>query len=338
MILPLDPSMELSIVAPCYNEEGGLRELYRRVTNAARHAVGDRYEIVLVNDGSRDRTWDVIVALCAEDRHVVGVDLSRNFGHQLALTAGLDMVRGRRVLIIDSDLQDPPELLGPMLAEMDRGADVVYGQRVKRAGETWFKRSTADLFYRMLNRLTHVDVPRDTGDFRLMDRRVLEALQAMPEHHRFIRGMVAWLGFRQVSFPYDREARFAGVSKYPLLKMLSFALDAVTSFSIVPLRIASLAGVALGVLSLLGVVYALFSWLLLETVRGWTSVTILVTLLGSIQLLSLGILGEYVGRLYIEGKRRPNYVIAKVVGGPHILAGDGPAVMQQARTDLAGGP
>ena len=316
MLHPVDPSIDVSIVAPCYNEQDGLRELHRRVTAAARAATGDRYEIVLVNDGSRDRTWEVIQALCAEDPKVTGVNLSRNFGHQLALTAGLDMVRGKRILIIDADLQDPPELLGPMMAAMDAGADVVYGQRRKRAGETWFKRLTASLFYRLLTRLTKVEVPRDTGDFRLMDRRVLEALQSMPEHHRFIRGMVAWLGFRQVPIQYDRDARFAGTTGYPFLKMVRFALDAVTSFSIVPLRIASIMGVGLGLLAFMGVAYAVASWLVFDTVPGWTSITVIVTLLGSIQLLSLGVLGEYVGRLYIESKRRPNYLIAEVARAP----------------------
>lgn len=316
MLHPVDPSIDVSIVAPCYNEQDGLRELHRRVSAAARGVVGERYEIVLVNDGSRDRTWEVIQALCAEDPKVTGVNLSRNFGHQLALTAGLDMVQGKRILIIDADLQDPPELLVPMMAAMDAGADVVYGQRRKRAGETWFKRVTASLFYRLLAKLTKVEVPRDTGDFRLMERRVLEALQSMPEHHRFIRGMVAWLGFRQVPIHYDRDARFAGTTSYPFLKMVRFALDAVTSFSIVPLRIASIMGVGLGLLAFAGAAYAVLSWLLFDTVPGWTSITVLVALLGSIQLLSLGVLGEYVGRLYIESKRRPNYLIAEVARAP----------------------
>jgi dolichol-phosphate mannosyltransferase len=207
----------LSIVAPCYNEEACLPEFHRRVENAARAVVGDDYEIVLVNDGSRDRTWRVIQDLVAADPHLIAVNLSRNYGHQLALTAGLQICRGARILVIDSDLQDPPELLGDMMQRMDDGADVVYGRRRTRDGETWFKKTSARLFYRLLRRLIDVDVPADTGDFRLMSRRVLDQLNAMPEHYRFVRGLVSWIGFQQVPLDYDRDPRFAGETHYPLM-------------------------------------------------------------------------------------------------------------------------
>lgn len=303
----------LSIVAPCYNEQGCLREFHRRAQAAARAAVGDDHEIVLVNDGSRDRTWAVIQGLVAEDPRLVAVNLSRNYGHQLALTAGLQICQGERILIIDSDLQDPPELLADMMRLMDAGADVVYGQRRQRQGETAFKRLSASLFYRLLQRLISIEIPADTGDFRLMSRRVLDHLNAMPEHHRFVRGLVSWIGFRQVPLEYDRDARFAGETHYPLAKMIRFALDAVTGFSVTPLRAASWLGFGLGAISMMLLIYTLGSWLLGLTVDGWTSLTTIVLIIGSSQLLTLGVIGEYLGRLYLEVKRRPLFIIESVV-------------------------
>jgi dolichol-phosphate mannosyltransferase len=306
----------LSAVVPCYNEDDGLAELERRLSAACRAVCGDDYEIVLVNDGSRDATWRVIRSLAEADSHIAGVDLSRNYGHQLALTAGLSVCRGRRVLVIDADLQDPPELLGDMMALMDRGADVVYGQRRSRAGEGWFKRVTAALFYRMLRHLTDIDIPVDAGDFRLMSRRALEALQSMPESHRFIRGMVSWIGFHQVPLVYDRAERFAGQTKYPFRKMARFAIDAITGFSTRPLRLASYAGLALAAFGLLMLGYALHEWWLGDVIAGWTSVMSAVLLLGSVQMLFLGIFGEYLGRLYVEAKRRPLFIVRDVVRAP----------------------
>ncbi len=261
----------------------------------------------------RDRTWEVLRALSATDPTVVAVKLSRNHGHQLALTAGLTQCRGERVLVIDADLQDPPELLGAMLAMLDAGADVVYGQRRSRAGETRFKTATAAAFYRLLRRLVEIDIPLDAGDFRLMSRRALDVLNAMPEHHRFIRGMVSWIGLRQVPILYDRDARYAGETKYPLRKMIRFALDAITGFSVAPLRLASVLGGVAAALSLLLMIYTLGSWLLGHTTPGWTSLSSIVLLIGSVQLMVLGIIGEYLGRLYIEAKRRPLFVIETVV-------------------------
>ncbi len=305
----------LSVVIPCYNEEACLAELHRRVTAAARAAAGESYEIVLVNDGSRDRSWDAMQDLARDDEHLVAVNLSRNHGHQLALTAGLDLCSGERILIIDADLQDPPELLPAMMQEMDRqGADVVYAVRRARAGETAFKKATAKIFYRLLSRMTDVDIPVDTGDFRLMSRRALDALLSLPEQARFIRGMVAWVGFRQVPFAYDRQERFSGVTKYPLAKMLSFAFDAVTGFSTAPLRMASHIGLWLVAASLLLLAYIAVSWLSGSTIQGWTSLMLVVVVLGAVQMFVLGMIGEYLGRLYIESKRRPLYIVSDIAG------------------------
>jgi dolichol-phosphate mannosyltransferase len=305
----------LSVVIPCYNESEVLNDTHRRISAACRGCAGDSYRIIYVDDGSADDTWQLIEELAAADDRVVGVRLSRNHGHQLALSAGLDFSNAARVLVIDADLQDPPELLPDMLRLMsESGADVVYGQRRQREGETWFKRLSATLFYRLLARTTDVDMPLDSGDFRLMSRRIVDHLRQMPEQQRFIRGMVSWLGFRQVALPYDRQPRLAGTSKYPLAKMLRFAIDGITGFSIVPLRIASSLGIVFGVAGLSGLIYALVSWLAGAAVSGWTSVIAAVLMLGGIQLLMLGIFGEYLGRLYLESKRRPLYLIDQVVG------------------------
>jgi dolichol-phosphate mannosyltransferase len=304
----------LSVVAPCYNEEDVLEAFHTRVT-AVCARLGASYEMVLVNDGSTDRTWLRLQELTARDPHVVCVNLARNYGHQVALTAGLSVCRGDRVLILDADLQDPPELLPDMLRSMDAGADVVYGQRRRRAGESPFKRVTAALFYRLVERLATVAIPRDTGDFRLMSRRVLDVLLAMPERHRFIRGMVSWIGYRQAPLLYDREPRFAGETKYPLRKMWKLAVDAVTGFSVKPLALASLVGLATSVFALGLFVYAVVRWLAGGTVTGWTSLMVTVSMLSGVQLLVLGIIGEYLGRLYEQSKGRPLFVIERVVGG-----------------------
>ena len=308
----------LSVVVPCYNEAESLRELHRRVTLACRAVLACRaelessYELVLVNDGSTDGTWAVIRELAEGDPNVVGVSLSRNHGHQLALTSGLSLCRGERVLILDADLQDPPELLGQMMDLMDKGADIVYGKRIRREEETWFKKLTAAAFYRALDR----PIPVDTGDFRLMSRRAVDVLNAMPEQHRFIRGMVSWIGLTQVPLHYLRQGRYAGSTKYPLAKMVRFAVDAISSFSIMPLRLASYLGVLFGVGGLLTLAYVLYSWLTHQTVQGWTSVITIVLILGSAQLLLLGVFGEYLGRLYLESKRRPLFVIDQIVRRP----------------------
>jgi dolichol-phosphate mannosyltransferase len=306
----------LSIVVPCFNEEPCLPALHKRLTAAAREAVGDDYELLLINDGSRDGSWATMRLLAKADPRLVAVNLSRNHGHQLALTAGLDLCRGEVVLIIDADLQDPPELLADMLATMrqDR-ADVVYGVRNSRAGETAFKRATAHAFYRMLARATDVDIPLDAGDFRLMSRRALNVFLAMPEQARFVRGMVAWIGFKQVPFVYNRDERIAGETKYPLRKMIHFALDALTGFSSAPLKIASHAGLWLGLGSVIIIIYIFIGWLSGRSIPGWTSLMLVVVILGAVQMFVLGLLGEYLGRLYSQAKQRPLYIVEEIAGG-----------------------
>ena len=305
----------LSIVVPCYNEAACLEILHARVAAAARAAVGEDFEILFVNDGSRDDSWPVMQRIAAADPHLVAINLSRNHGHQLALTAGLDLCAGEQILIIDADLQDPPELLSDMRTAMaEQQADVVYAVRRKREGESIFKKATAAIFYRMLDRITDTPIPLDTGDFRLMSRRALDAFLSLPEQARFIRGMVAWIGFRQVPFVYDRAERLAGETKYPLGKMIRFALDAVTGFSTAPLRFASHVGLALTGASLLLFVYIAIGFLTGSAVQGWTSTMLVVVLLGAVQMFVLGMIGEYLGRLYVESKRRPLYLVADIAG------------------------
>ena len=305
----------LSIVVPCYNEEACLALLHDRIAAVARQAVGDDHEIVFVNDGSKDGSWAVMERLAAGDPRLVAINLSRNHGHQLALTAGLDLCAGEQILVIDADLQDPPELLTAMRAAMaEQQADVVYAVRRKRQGETVFKRATAAAFYRVLDRVTDTPIPLDTGDFRLMTRRALDAFLALPEQARFIRGMVAWVGFRQVPFVYDRAERHAGETHYPLGKMIGLALDAVTGFSTAPLRWASHLSVMLAFASLFLLVWIGWGYFEGEPVQGWTSTMLVVVVLSAIQMFVLGMIGEYLGRLYIEAKRRPLYLIADVAG------------------------
>jgi dolichol-phosphate mannosyltransferase len=305
----------LSIVVPCYNEEACLDALYRRLSVAAAAVAGDDYEIVLINDGSRDNSWARMKAMADADTHIMAINLSRNHGHQLALTAGLDLCRGGTVLIIDADLQDPPELLPEMIATMHReGADVVYGVRASREGETAFKRATAHAFYRLLSRATETEIPTDAGDFRLISRRALDVLLAMPEQARFVRGMVAWIGFRQVPFVYHRDARVAGETKYPLSKMIRFALDALTGFSSAPLKLAAHAGMWLSAGSLLIFIYIFSGWMSGRAMPGWTSLMLIVVAIGAVQMFVLGVMGEYLGRLYHQAKGRPLYVVQDVAG------------------------
>lgn len=328
----------LSVVVPCFNEEACLPELYRRLTAAARTAMGDDYELVLINDGSADKSWSVMQQIAVTDAHVLAINLSRNHGHQLALTAGLDLCRGEKILIIDADLQDPPELLAGMLDAMrEQDADVVYGVRRSRAGETAFKRATAHGFYRLLSRATEIDIPVDTGDFRLMSRRALEALLAMPEQSRFIRGMVAWIGFRQVPFAYDREQRFAGETKYPLRKMVRFAFDALTGFSSAPLKLASHAGLALSLGSLLIIAYIAYAWLTGQNIQGWTSLMLVVVVLGAVQMFVLALMGEYIGRLYNEAKDRPLYIVQEIAGREARSGGLGYVAEATANSESPGG-
>jgi len=309
----------LSVVAPCFNEEGVLPEFLQRI-GVVLDGLGGTAEIVLVDDGSRDGTWQVMTDWAAKDRRVMAVRLMRNHGHQLALTAGLSVCRGERILIIDADLQDPPELLPEMMKLMDgmdekAGADVVYGQRRQREGESLFKRATAAAFYRLIGRMTDVEIPLDAGDFRLLTRRVLDILLAMPERHRFVRGMVAWIGGRQVPIVYDRKARAAGESKYPLAKMIRFAADAITAFSVVPLMASMTIGWVMAAVGFTFFVYSMVGWVLGLNLPGWTSLMAAVGLLGGMQFLMLGIIGAYLGRLYDQSKGRPLFMIRDIVGG-----------------------
>jgi glycosyltransferase involved in cell wall biosynthesis len=309
-------TLGLSIVVPCFNEELGLQELVRRCCASAVAAVGDSYELILIDDGSTDRTWEAMTSEIARYPDIIAIKLSRNYGHQAALTAGLSAVRGQVVFVIDADLQDPPELLGDMLKTMrDRSADVVYGQRRSRAGESWFKTFSADLFYRLLERSTDVLIPVDAGDFRLMSRRISDIIAQMPERDRFIRGMVASVGFKQVPFLYDRQERYAGTTKYTLSKMIGFATDAFLGYSMVLLRFSSLAAIAMLFALIAIALYSLYAWAYLDVVPGWTSIMISIVTVSFFQLTTLSIIGEYVGRIYLSTKNRPLFIIDAVQRG-----------------------
>jgi len=302
----------LSIVAPCYNEQDGLSEFVTRMTKAAEATAGENYELILVNDGSRDKTWACIRAIAQTNPRILGVNLSRNHGHQLAVTAGLSLTRGDSILIIDADLQDPPELLAEMTARLREGFDVVYGRRRTRAKESSFKLVTANIFYRALRMLSDVDIPADTGDFRLMSRRIADRLNAMPEHDRFLRGMVAWLGGKQTELLYDRDPRFAGQTGYTLAKMLRLAANGVVGFSTRPLKLSMLfAGI--GMLIGVGVVlYALTGYVLGTVAPGWTSQALITVFFGVTQLGCMAVIGAYLGRTYMQVKARPLFMIDEI--------------------------
>lgn len=301
----------ISVVAPVYNEEVVLDTLYERV-KAVMVGAGEEWELVLVNDGSRDKSAEVIARLHERDPRVKGINFSRNFGFQIAATAGLDFSRGDAVILTDADLQDPPEVYPAMLAQWRAGYDVVYGVRASREGETWFKLATAKLFYRLIHRITSINIPLDTGDFRLMDRRVINSLRGMNERNRFLRGMIPWIGFRQIGVEYHREARYAGEAKFTSVKkMLPFALDAITSFSYFPLQLATILGFITAAVSVIGILAVILIRLLAphEPLLGQATTLVVVLFLGSVQLISLGIIGEYLGRIYDEVKGRPLYLI-----------------------------
>jgi polyisoprenyl-phosphate glycosyltransferase len=311
-----------SVVAPCYNEEGNLPELYRRISEVM-NQTGDSWELVLINDGSRDRTPEVMRELHRLDPRVHYLDFARNFGHQLAVTAGMDYAQGEAIILIDSDLQDPPELILEMIQKWREGYKVVYAVRSERKGETWFKLFTAKLFYRLIYRITEVNIPQDTGDFRLMDRQVVDAIKQMRERHRFIRGMTSWVGFPQTGVSYVRQERFAGETNYPLRKMLKFASDAITGFSYLPLQLATYLGFIVAALSGLGMIGVILARLTgNQAFFGQATTLVMVLFLGGIQLICLGIIGEYLGRIYDEVKHRPLYVVNEAVGfekSPEIL-------------------
>jgi len=298
-----------SVVGPVYDEVETLRDFYDRV-QAAMDSIGEPWELVLVDDGSTDGSSDVIRDLAFEDIRVRPVLFSRNFGHQIAVTAGMDYSRGQAVVIIDTDLQDPPELISELAEKWNEGYEVVYAVRTEREGEGWFKRVTASIFYRVINRITEVDIPLDAGDFRLLDRKVVEALKKMREHHRFPRAMTAWVGFKQIGVDYKRSARQAGETKYPFRKMLRLAINAVTGFSYFPLQLATYFGFLCALLAIVAIPIVIYLRLSGRgELSGQATTLIAVLFLGGVQLISLGILGEYIGRLYDEAKNRPLYVL-----------------------------
>jgi dolichol-phosphate mannosyltransferase len=306
-----------SVVAPVYNEEQLVEEFYRR-TAAAMEQLGEPFEIVLVNDGCRDRSPDIMRAIHERDPRVRVINFSKNFGHQIAITAGIDYAQGRAVAVIDSDLQDPPEVILDLIAKWREGYEVVYAMRAERAGETWFKKLTASIFYRTIVKITNVDIPVDTGDFRLMDRKVVDALKSMREHHRFMRGLSVWVGFKQTGVAYKRDARKAGETKYPLRKMLRFALDGITSFSYLPLQLATYFGFIVAAFSLVFLILVIILRLTGDGAAffGQASTLVAVLFFGGVQLIFLGIIGEYLGRIYDEVKRRPLYIVSEALGYP----------------------
>ncbi len=301
--------MKYSIIIPVYNEEENVYALYERLTGVMEKLNPD-FELVFINDGSRDKTFPLVKALSVNDNRVKYINLSRNFGHQIAVSAGLDACQGERVVIIDADLQDPPELIAEMDQKMNDGFQVVYARRRKRQGESVSKLLTARLFYRLLANIASIDIPLDTGDFRIMDRKVVNVLKAMPEQNKFLRGQISWIGFRQTFVEYDRSERHGGKTGYTYAKMFRFALDGITSFSDAPLRLASWMGFVVSGFAFLALIYAFWGkFVLHQSVPGWASIIVSVLFLGGIQLLSLGFIGEYLSRISANVKQRPLYIV-----------------------------
>ncbi|MBI1289691.1 glycosyltransferase [bacterium] len=336
-MLTRGPRPFVSVVVPCYNEQESLPALHERLSRVLAEST-DRYEIILANDGSRDRTLEIMRSLVEQDPHVRAVDLSRNFGHQVCLTAGLDHARGEVIMMIDADLQDPPELLPQMIEKWRAGADVVFAVREKRQGESWFKLLTAAAFYRLLRWSTKIDIPLDTGDFRLIDRRALRAVLELRERNRFLRGLFTWVGFHQEPIYYTREARFAGETKYPLQKMIRFAMDGITSFSALPLHLSFWVGLTAAAIAFLYSLRVLYQGWTGGTVPGWASNTISVLFLGGVQLVMIGVLGEYISRIFDEVKGRPLYLVREVIESDESEAprGDDSAGKSTSRETAAG--
>lgn len=302
-----------SVVVPVYNEEAVVLETYIRLKGVM-DALKEPYEVLFVNDGSLDKTTFIIGQLCETDHNVKLIDFSRNFGHQTAITAGMDYSEGDAVIVMDADLQDPPEVIPRMIDKWKEGFDVVYGKRLERKGDSFFKKATAKMFYRFLKSMTDVDVPADTGDFRLIDRKVCNALKTVGERNRYVRGIISWLGFRQTGLEFVRDNRFAGETKYPVRKMLKFAFDAIASFSYRPLKLASYVGALLSALSFCYLIVVLFQKLFMQesTVQGWASILAVSLFFNGIILIMLGIIGEYIGRIYDEAKGRPLYIVREL--------------------------
>ena len=304
-------SPEISIVVPLYNEEKNIRLMYDRLVSSILK-ITSNFEIIYVNDGSKDNSFLELLKLSNEDERVKYINFSRNFGHQIAVTAGLDYSKGTAVVIIDGDLQDPPEVIPEMYAMYKEGFEVVYGQRLKRKGDNFFKKITAKYFYRILKKITSINIPLDTGDFRLIDQKIVKDLKNMPEQNKFLRGQIAWLGYRQTSVFFERDERKFGETGYPFSKMLKFALDGITGFSDVPLQFVTKTGIFISFISFLVILYAIFSHFILErTITGWTSLIISSMFIGGVQLISVGIIGEYISRINKNVQNRPLYIVSE---------------------------
>ena len=305
---------KISVIVPMYYEEEVAKECYTRLKNVLEKIENYNYEIIFINDGSKDKTLEILKEIAKENKKVKIISFSRNFGHQCAVTAGLRYVTGDAIVIIDADLQDPPELIPEMIKLWEEGNEVIYGKRKSREGESRFKLLTASMFYKTLNALSDVEIPKDTGDFRLVDRKVVEVINSLPEHNKFLRGLFSWVGFKQTPFEYERKERFAGKTKYPLKKMLKLAKDGIFSFSTKPLKIVGAMGIISIVISIIILIYAVLSYIFNwnNVTAGWTSTMVTITFLGGMILISLWMIGEYIGRIYDETKRRPQYIIEKI--------------------------
>ncbi len=306
---------KISVVIPMYYEEEVAKECYNRLVENLKKIENYEYEIIFVNDGSKDKTLEIIEEIASEDKNVKIISFSRNFGHQAAVTAGIKYVTGDAIVIIDADLQDPPELIPDMVKYWEDGNEVIYGKRKTRKGESAFKLLTAKMFYKTLNALSDVEIPKDTGDFRLVDRKVIDAVNAMPEHNKFLRGLFSWVGFKQMAYEYERQERYAGKTKYPLKKMLKLASDGIMGFSTKPLKLVGGLGIFTILLSILILIYSLVSYIfnLNHLTAGWTSIMVAITLFSGVQLVSIWIIAEYIGRIYDESKNRPQYIIDKKI-------------------------
>lgn len=306
---------KISVIIPMYYEEEVVEECYNKMKNVLENLKDYDYEIICINDGSKDKTLDILEKIANKDNKVKVLSFSRNFGHQPAVTAGLKYVTGDCAIVIDADLQDPPELIPHMIKLWEEGNEVIYGKRKTREGESIFKLLTAKMFYKTLNALSDVEIPKDTGDFRLVDRKVVDILNSMPEHNKFLRGLWGWIGFKQIPFEYERKERFAGKTKYPLKKMLKLASDGIIGFSTKPLRIVGVLGIISIILSIAILIYSLISYIygLNNLTPGWTSIMVTLTLFSGVQLLSIWIMSEYIGRIYDESKKRPQYIIEKKI-------------------------
>lgn len=306
---------KISVVIPMYFEEEVVQECYNRTKNVLENLKKYKYEIIFVNDGSKDKTLDILEEIARNNKKVKVISLSRNFGHQAAVTAGLKYTTGDAVVIMDADMQDPPEVIVEMIQLWEEGNEVIYAKRKVRKGETPFKLFTAKMFYKILNELSDVEIPKDTGDFRLVDKKVVDVINSMPEHNKFLRGLFSWVGFKQVPLEYERKERIAGQTKYPLKKMLKLASDGITSFSTKPLKILGILGCISVFVSIIILIYALISYIfkLNQLTAGWTSLMVTITFLGGMQLLSIWLIAEYIGKIYDESKGRPEYIIDKKI-------------------------